>query len=155
MKRALEPRRDDNGSTDSEPPPAGQEQPERRQPRPLGKRFWTVIVVAGVLGTAVLSFGMFAAIDLLSYDQTSGGTPPAYDDHSGEPIDWEAQERTDAGYRKPGFVIDAHLDCATGMVRFEVRGIGVGVDWGTVSDRAIQVHEPREACAAGGFEPGF
>jgi hypothetical protein len=39
------------------------------------------------------------------------------------------------------------------MIRFDVWGIKRG--YRQVSERALQVHQPPEACIRHGFEPGF
>ncbi|MEY7851456.1 hypothetical protein AB7C87_19910 [Natrarchaeobius sp. A-rgal3] len=116
----------------------------------------TVLYGFAVIGmgfTLVLVLGL--AADYAAFDPTSGGYEPPYDDYSGEPIDWESEAyTTQKGMVKPGYVMDVHLDCTTGMLSFDVVN-GLRVDFRPLSDRAIAIHEPREACQDRGFHPDF
>lgn len=107
----------------------------------------------GLILTLALVVGL--AVDVASIDRTSGGYDPPYTDYTGEPIDWDAETyTTQTGVVSTGHVIDVHTDCTTGMISFEVLG-AVTVDYRELSDRAIAVHGPREACIERGFDPQF
>lgn len=108
-------------------------------------------MVVGILLTALLVGGVVA--DGLAFDRTSGGNEPPYTDFTGEPIAWEAAHVTDEGFFKDGYVVDAYVNCTTGMVSLEV--YGQRWDWRELSGRALVVHEPAEACRRTGFEPEF
>ncbi|WP_156323868.1 hypothetical protein [Bacillus sp. JCM 19034] len=49
--------------------------------------------------------------------------------------------------------MDFHLNCTTGMISFEL--YNQNIDYRVVSERAIVVHKPREACMERGFSPEF
>ncbi|WP_410765606.1 hypothetical protein [Haloferax sp. DFSO60] len=109
--------------------------------------------VVGLLFTLGIALGL--AVDYATFDPTSGGYEPPYDDFSGEPIDWESEAyTTKTGMFKPGYVVDIHLDCTTGMLSFELLN-GPIVNFRPVSDRAIAIHDPRDACRNRGFYPEF
>ncbi|MEM9715334.1 MAG: hypothetical protein AAF826_02335 [Pseudomonadota bacterium] len=110
-----------------------------------------VIFVAGGFGIAALAVGIVS--DGLNFDQTRGGYDAPYEGWTGEPIDFAAAYRTSTGLYGPGRVLATHLDCTTGMV--SMIAFGRSFDWRTVSERAIVVHRPREACIDRGFEPQF
>jgi hypothetical protein len=110
----------------------------------------TVLRASGAAAALVLA-GLGA--DIRSFDTTSGGYEPPYEDFTGEPIDWSQTETTEAGMRKPGHVVAFALDCTSGMIRFET--LGLRLDFRPVSPRALAVHKPREACAERGFTPAF
>ncbi|MEM7738112.1 MAG: hypothetical protein AAF267_20240 [Deinococcota bacterium] len=120
-----------------------------------GARAFTVSVrsfaVLGVIFTGLIAFGIVA--DGLSFDQTQGGYEPPYTDFTGEPIDWTTAYRTDEGFFNDGYVVDVFLNCSTGMVSFEV--FQQRWNWQELSDRALVVHQPAEACRAAGFSPEF
>ncbi len=94
-----------------------------------------------------------AVSDVRSFDRTSGGYEAPYTGWTGTPIDWTDGGVTRTGFYKAGAVVDTALDCTTGMVTFHA--FGASYDWRPVSERAIAVHRPREACAAAGFTPRF
>lgn len=115
-----------------------------------------------VWGTRVLAaFGAFALVllvagvigDYRSFDRTSGGYEPPYTNWTGTPIDWEEVDRTADGFRLNGRVLSYRLDCTSGTITFELYGLSF--DYRTVSERAIAVHRPREACREQGFSPEF
>jgi hypothetical protein len=110
-----------------------------------------VLATVGALTLVVTVVG--AALDLSELDQTRGGYEPPHEGWTGTPIDWSAGAVTPTGYLNPGRVIDMELDCTSGMLSFGV--LGVAVDYRVVSERAIVVHRPREACAEAGFVPEF
>ena len=111
------------------------------------------LAAIGLLFTLGVVFGV--AADYAAFDPTSGGYEPPYENYSGEPLDWESEAyTTQTGMVKPGYVVDVHLDCRTGMLSFELVN-GPVVDFRPLSDRALAVHEPREACQERGFDPEF
>ena len=111
------------------------------------------LAAIGFLFTLGIVLGMIAANT--AFDPTTGDYEPPYDDYSGEPLDWDSEAyTTQTGMVKPGYVVDAHLDCRTGMLSFELLN-GPVVDFRPVSDRAIAIHRPREACQERGFDPEF
>lgn len=101
---------------------------------------------------AVLLIGGLVA-DGLSFDRTSGGYEPPYTGYTGEPIDWEAGHVTNEGFFKDGYVLDLYVNCTTGMVSFEV--FQQRWDWRKLSERALVVHRPAEACEQAAFSPRF
>lgn len=105
----------------------------------------------GFVLTALLVGGLVA--DALSFDRTSGGYEPPYTGYTGEPIDWEMGHVTDEGFFKDGYVLDVYVNCTTGMVSFEV--FQQRWDWRELSERALVVHRPAEACERAGFSPRF
>lgn len=114
----------------------------------------TTLAASGAFGILVAGFLALAAIDILAFDRTSGGTAPHYEDFSGTPLNFDAMTLTETGFVKDGRVLDAHLNCTTGMISFKPL-IGPKFDYRTVSERAIHVHQPREACKRQGFSPQF
>lgn len=127
--------------------------PARRRPRLAAVRRWTTRVLAtiGAVGLIGLAVGLVA--DYRSFDGTRGGYEPPYTGWTGTPIDWDAADVTDEGFRKQGYVMDVAVDCTTGLITFEL--FGASYDWRPFSGRALAVHQPREACAAAGFSPRF
>lgn len=119
--------------------------------RRLG-RVCVYVFAAFGLAIAVLLVGGSVA-DFRNFDRTSGGYEPPYTDFTGEPIDWNSTYTTSAGMFGDGYVIDIHINCTTGMVSPEV--FNQRFDWREFSERAIVVHEPREACEQRGFDPEF
>jgi hypothetical protein len=109
--------------------------------------------VLGVIFSVAIIAGL--ALDIASIDGTSGGYEPPYSDFTGEPIDWDTETYTSqTGMVSTGYVLDVHTDCTSGMISFEVLGVAT-VDYRELSDRAIAIHQPREACQERGFSPGF
>lgn len=113
------------------------------------------------LAHAFAAFGVVSAIllvagfvqDVRSFDSTSGGYEPPYTDYTGTPIDWARLDVTADGMAHRGYVVNVLIDCASGMMSFEV--FKVTVPFRAFSDRALAVHKPREACRARGFRPAF
>lgn len=129
---------------------AGQQRDRSRRRGKRGRR----LVVAG-LALAVTTLGAGIVADVMAFDPTSGGYEPPYTDFTGEPIDWDAAtETTDRGMRGSGYVLNFNVDCTTGMISVDVFGIG-NIDFRPLSERALAVHAPREACEARGFTPAF
>lgn len=112
----------------------------------------TTLTVATTAVTTLVVGGLLA--DLTSIDETTGGYEAPFEGWTGTPIDWEAQAVTDDGFLKTGYVLTVRLDCTTGVNTGEVLGIALPYER-ALSERAIAVHAPREACTAAGFEPGF
>lgn len=107
--------------------------------------------VIGVVTTGLVIGGV--AYDYLSFDQTSGGYEAPYTDFTGTPVDWDAAARTNDGFLDAGLVVDTRLNCSTGLVTFTF--YGVEVPFRVMSNRALVVHRPVEACEEYGFEPDF
>lgn len=105
----------------------------------------------GIATVLLIAIGTIA--DVRAFDRTSGGYEPPYTDYTGEPIDWDTAFVTPEGMYRPGYVLDTHVDCTTGMISFEFYGLGF--DFRELSPRALAVHEPREACQEHGFDPDF
>jgi hypothetical protein len=119
----------------------------RRMRRLLVRGF----AVLGVVLVGLLLAGTGA--DILDFDNTSGGYEPPYTGWTGEPIDWDEGYVTNEGFFDNNYVIDSRLDCTTGMISFEV--FNLRLDYRELSDRALVVHKPAEACEAAGFDPEF
>ena len=107
--------------------------------------------VVGFVLAALLVAGVVA--DGLDFDNTTGGYEPPYTGWTGEPIDWDEAYVTQEGFFKNGYVVDLNVDCTTGMIGFEV--FNQRFDYREFSERALVVHEPRQACEAAGFAPRF
>lgn len=123
-------------------------------PRRLDRaRRWGVRTLAAIGAVAVVGTGVGVVGDVLAFDRTSGGYEAPYTGWTGTPIDWAAGGVTATGFHKPGTVVDVDLDCTTGMITFSA--FGASYDWRQVSERAIAVHQPREACTDAGFAPRF
>lgn len=118
----------------------------------------TNVVLYGLAGIGLvfgLGLVLGLAADYAAFDPTSGGYEPPYDDYTGEPIDWENETyTTERGMVKTGYVLDTHVDCTSGIIRFEVLN-GPTVAFRELSDRALAVHEPRLACQERGSESEF
>lgn len=114
---------------------------------------WAVrgLAVLGLVLTTILSTGLI--LDLSGFDRTRGGYAPPYEGWTGEPIDWSATDVTGEGMARRGYVTTLLVDCTTGMVEVEV--FRRRIPFRTLSERAIVVHRPREACVARGFSPRF
>lgn len=129
----------------------------RRDPRHTSlvrKAIPFVLYTGAALVVVLVVLAAIAAYDVFTFDRTSGGTPPDYADFSGDPIDWDSLEVTDDGFKREGYVLDAYLDCTTGMISFRPK-IGPRVNYRELSERALHVHRPREACERHGFHPEF
>lgn len=111
---------------------------------------------AGLLISAGLVAGTLVAAlvtDIRAIDSTRGGYEPPYDDYTGEPINWHDLERTETGLLNRGYVLNTHVNGATGMISFSV--LGMEWDYRPLSERAVAIHDPHEAFRERGFEPEF
>jgi hypothetical protein len=127
------------------------ERPRAEAGRGPGRGLVVLTAVTAAVTTLVVG-GLLA--DLAVIDETSGGYEAPFEGWTGTPIDWEAQAVTERGFLKTGHVLDIQVDCGTGISTVTLLGIGLPLER-PLSERAIVVHAPREACAAAGFEPGF
>ncbi|MBS3681069.1 hypothetical protein KGF86_12720 [Ornithinibacillus massiliensis] len=117
--------------------------------------------VTSYLGKAFLYFGIIVFVlllggfisDLRNFDRTKGGYEAPYEDYTGEPINFDELDQSNEGMIGRGYVMNIGLNCTTGMISFEI--FKQKVDYRVVSERAIKVHQPREACIKRGFEPEF
>lgn len=123
----------------------------RRRARRAATWATRALAAVGALALALLTLGVVA--DVRAVDRTRGGYEPPYTGWTGTPIDWTDGLTTQDGFYRPGYVVDAAVDCTTGMISFTA--FGVTRDYRVLSPRAIAVHEPREACTAAGFSPRF
>lgn len=114
------------------------------------RRRWTRWAAGGAV--VVLVGGGALVRDVARIDPTSGGYESPYTDVRGEPIDWSAMRVTDTGFRDDGgWLLNTSLDCTTGQLRGHVGPFTF--DYRKLSERAIVVHQPQEACEAAGFSP--
>ena len=72
---------------------------------------------------------------------------------TGTPIDWNAGDMNADGFVRRGRVLNTLLNCTNGIISFQV--YGMQINFRKISERAIKVHKPREACIASGFAPEF
>ena len=119
--------------------------------RGAGKIGIRILATVGTAAVVITAVG--AGIDISRFDETQGGYEPPYENYTGTPIDWSQGAITRTGYLRPGIILDTILDCTTGMISFGV--LGAQIDFRVVSERALAVHKPHEACAAAGFDPQF
>ena len=117
----------------------------------IGKIAVATFTLIGMVTTGFVIGGV--THDYLSFDQTSGGYAAPYTDYTGTPVDWDAAARTNEGFLGAGLVVDTRLDCSTGLITFTF--YGVEVPFRVMSNRALVVHKPVEACEKYGFEPDF
>ncbi len=111
------------------------------------------LAAAGAFLLMALTTG--TVLDILGVDPTSGGYEPPFTDYRGEPIDWDTDAYdTPTGMVGTGHVLDVHIDCTTGMISFDAMGVAT-FDYRRLSDRALAIHEPRQACQERGFTPQF
>ena len=110
-----------------------------------------VLALLGLVLTLLIIIG--AAIDIASFDRTKGGYEPPYTGYTGQPIDWDEADLTKTGVARRGYVLHTLLNCTSGLISFEI--FRQQIPFRKVSERAIVVHKPREACAARGFKPEF
>lgn len=117
----------------------------------LKKTVMITFFVFGVVSCTLFVVGV--ALDLRSFDETSGGYEPPFEGWTGTPIDFSVLDQSNDGIIGRGYVLDVHLNCTTGMMAFE--WYGQKFDYRVVSERALKVHKPDEACIARGFTPQF
>lgn len=108
-------------------------------------------VVIGLVAVVLLAFGLW--LDMSDFDTTSGGYDAPYEGVTGDPVDWFAMDRTPTGLAKRGYVMNVLVDGTTGMISFEL--FGWQIPFRPFSERALVVHNPREAFIALGFQPEF
>ena len=113
----------------------------------------TLVTFALIGILAVVYFVVGLTIDIISFDQTKGGYVYPYEGWTGKPVDWEGMDQTKIGLVKRGYVLDVHVNATTGMISFGWKKWIV--DWRPFSERALKVHQPREAFVKMGFEPKF
>lgn len=94
-----------------------------------------------------------ATLDFFHFDETSGGYEAPYTGWTGKPIDWKQVDVSPDGFARRGTLIDVLVNCTTGMIEFDV--FGIRVPFRVLSNRALVVHRPREACVLAGFNPRF
>jgi hypothetical protein len=131
-------------------PALGRARPARRLVR-IARGARNVLAALGLLLGAGFVAGL--AADLGSFDQTRGGYEPPYEGWTGTPIDWSRVDVTPTGMARRGRVTNSLIDCTTGMITIEVAGLQI--PFRGLSDRALAVHKPREACIDKGFSPAF
>ena len=113
-----------------------------------------LLAVLTIIGVITVLYGLIGlGIDVMSFDQTKGGYEYPYEGWTGNPVDWDRMDATQTGLVKRGYVLDVHVDGTTGMISFGL--LGKKLDWQTFSDRALKVHQPREAFKKRGFTPQF
>lgn len=111
-------------------------------------RFFLVI---GIISFTFFVVGLL--VDIRSFDETKGGYESPYENYTGQPINFSALDQTHEGILGRGYVIDFHMNCSTGMISVEL--FKQKINYRVVSERAIKVHKPREACLERGFVPLF
>ena len=112
------------------------------------------ILVFAVIGIITVIYTLIGlTIDIISFDQTKGGYVYPYEGWTGKPVDWDSMDRTDMGLVKRGCVLDVHVNTTTGMISFGWKMWRV--NWRPFSERALKVHQPREAFERMGFKPEF
>ncbi|SNZ01447.1 hypothetical protein [Flagellimonas pacifica] len=111
----------------------------------------TIFAIIGIAYSLYVLIGF--TLDVTSFDETKGGYHAPYTGWTGIPVDWDGMDKTSIGLVKRGHIIDVHIHGTTGMMTFEV--LGLRYDWQTPSDRALIVHQPKEALIRRGFKPEF
>lgn len=129
---------------------------EAHRPTPLQKSAnpilkWATRVFALFGMFFVLYFIAGLAVDIPSFDETSGGYEYPYAGWTGTPIDYDEWFATADGLYKRGRIIDQYADCETGMLSFTVLGVLSG-EFRVFSDRAKVVHQPQRSCRELGFD---
>jgi hypothetical protein len=126
---------------------------------PKSRRAWRsfrrgAVRTFAVIGAASVVFTIVGgAYDISNFDHTRGGYTAPYTDYTGTPINWNSGDVTPVGFRRPGIVINTNLNCDTGMISFTIWGMTF--NYRTLSQRALVVHKPIQACEAHGFHPHF
>ncbi|MED4128756.1 hypothetical protein [Shouchella miscanthi] len=119
--------------------------------RKVKKGILYVLATFGLVSIIMFIGGLVA--DLRAFDETSGGYEPPYENFTGDPINFDELDQTNEGIVGRGYSVDILLNCTTGMISFEF--FNQRFDFRAVSERAIAVHKPQEACIKRGFEPTF
>jgi len=91
--------------------------------------------------------------DIKAMDKTDGGYQPPYTDVTGEIIDWDSMDLTATGLVRRGHVINFIVNGTTGMISLQL--FGIEFEARQLSERAVVVHQPREAFIRRGFKPEF
>lgn len=113
-----------------------------------------LITLLAIVGALTIIYGIVGTIiDMNSFDQTKGGYVYPYEGWTGTPINWKSMDVNDRGLIKRGYVIDIFVNGTTGMISFST--LGITYKWQTFSERALKVHQPREAFKKKGFNPTF
>jgi hypothetical protein len=135
--------------------PVAPDQPSEPRFRRVGRSFRRGAVrTFAVIGAASVIFTIAGgAYDISNFDHTRGGYTAPYTGWTGTPINWNAGDVTPVGFSRPGIVINTNLNCDTGMISFTIWGINI--NYRTLSQRALVVHKPIQACEAHGFHPHF
>ena len=126
---------------------------------PKSRRAWRsfrrgTVRTFAVIGAASVVFTIVGgAYDISNFDHTRGGYTAPYTDYTGTPINWNSGDVTPVGFSRPGIVINTNLNCDTGMISFTIWGMTF--NYRTLSQRALVVHKPIQACEAHGFHPHF
>jgi len=107
--------------------------------------------ITGIITIVYTIIGL--VIDISSFDQTKGGYNYPYEGWTGKPVDWDSMDITKTGLVKRGYVMDVHVNGTSGMISFSA--FGVKRNWQKFSDRALKVHQPKEALIRKGFKPQF
>ncbi|MBM7632186.1 hypothetical protein [Geomicrobium sediminis] len=113
----------------------------------------SVYLLATIGAFALLLFISGLILDLRSFDETKGGYEPPFENFTGEPINFNELDQSAEGIVGRGYTVNILLNCTTGMVTFEF--FKLRFDVLTVSERAIAVHKPQDACIKRGFDPQF
>jgi hypothetical protein len=116
------------------------------------KRIATLgLSLIGLVSIILFVGGM--ALDAGGFDNTEGGYEAPYEGWTGTPTDWAAGDTTPTGMARRGYVANLLVDCTTGMISFQI--YGQTIPFRPFSQRALAVHQPREACIERGFDPAF
>ena len=107
--------------------------------------------LTGLVLLASISAGVY--LDIKDFDRTEGGYEPTYAGVTGEPVNCDSMDLTSTGLVKRGHIVNVLVNGTTGMISFEV--FKQQIDWRKFSDRALVVHNPRDALLHRGFKPEF
>ena len=110
-----------------------------------------VFTTIGFFSMAMFSVAMY--LDIRKMDRTEGGYEYPYENETGEIIDRDSMDLTQAGLVRRGYVLDFLVYGITGMISLELLGFRYKAR--QLSDRAIKVHKPRQALIKRGFKPEF
>ena len=105
----------------------------------------------GSLAVVLLSVALY--LDIRDMDKTDGGYESPYTGVTGDIIDWDNMDLTATGLVRRGHVLNFIVNGTTGMISLEF--FGFEFEARKLSERAIIVHQPREAFIRRGFKPEF